>query len=75
MSLITEYGWPGNVRELENAIERAVILCDSENITPEMLAIESRPTELSNAVAESTNAASLENYIRNFVREHSYNFV
>ena len=22
------YGWPGNVRELENAIERAVVLCD-----------------------------------------------
>ncbi|MGN6108115.1 MAG: sigma 54-interacting transcriptional regulator [Kofleriaceae bacterium] len=22
------YGWPGNVRELENAIERALILCD-----------------------------------------------
>lgn len=70
MSLITEYPWPGNVRELENAIERAVILCDAESITPEMLAIESRPTGLSDAVAESTNAASLENYIRNFVREH-----
>ncbi len=70
MSLITEYAWPGNVRELENAIERAVILCDAEAITPEMLAIESRPTELSGAAAESANAASLENYIRNFVREH-----
>jgi Nif-specific regulatory protein len=25
---LSEYGWPGNVRELENAIERAVVLCD-----------------------------------------------
>ena len=22
------YAWPGNVRELENAVERAVVLCD-----------------------------------------------
>jgi two-component system, NtrC family, response regulator HydG len=70
MSLIREYGWPGNVRELENAIERAVILCDADAITPEMLAIESRPSELASPAAESASAASLENYIRNFVREH-----
>jgi DNA-binding NtrC family response regulator len=27
---LSEYGWPGNVRELENAIERAVVLADSD---------------------------------------------
>lgn len=25
---LMEYSWPGNVRELENAIQRAVVLCD-----------------------------------------------
>jgi two-component system response regulator HydG len=31
------YGWPGNVRELENAIERAVVLGQSDVVLPEDL--------------------------------------
>ena len=27
--LLMAYHWPGNVRELENALERAVLVCDS----------------------------------------------
>ncbi|MFO1475187.1 MAG: sigma-54 dependent transcriptional regulator [Verrucomicrobiota bacterium] len=32
MEILTAYDWPGNVRELENAIERAVTLCDAETV-------------------------------------------
>ena len=39
--------WPGNVRELENAVQRALLLCDGEEIEPEHL-------ELKPAVAEVT---------------------
>ncbi|MFQ6116477.1 MAG: sigma-54 interaction domain-containing protein [bacterium] len=42
--LLLEYPWPGNVRELKNAIERAMILGDSELIKPEHLALGSGHT-------------------------------
>lgn len=34
MEALTRYRWPGNVRELENAIERAVVLTESNVIQP-----------------------------------------
>ncbi len=35
MKALVDYEWPGNVRELENAIERAVVLTESEVIEPD----------------------------------------
>jgi len=31
------YGWPGNVRELENLMERAVVLSQGDEVTPDLL--------------------------------------
>src|SRR5213083_1781335 len=39
--MLQDYGWPGNVRQLESAIERAILLCEGDMITPEDL-----PTEV-----------------------------
>ncbi len=33
VSGLTEYSWPGNVRQLKNVVERAVILCEKEEVT------------------------------------------
>ncbi|WP_297848139.1 sigma-54 dependent transcriptional regulator [uncultured Desulfovibrio sp.] len=46
------YSWPGNVRELENAVERAVILCNGDLITGREL-----PASVVGAPAAATAAA------------------
>ncbi len=37
MAAFQEYEWPGNIRELQNAIERAVVVCDGPEIRIEHL--------------------------------------
>jgi DNA-binding NtrC family response regulator len=69
LDAIRRYHWPGNVRELSNAIERAVILCESDQITPDLLAIDHRVTG-TNAAADVNDKLSLEEYFRVFVLEH-----
>ena len=48
LQVLIHYAWPGNVRELENVMERAVILCSNNIISPQDL-----PAELAPAPAES----------------------
>src|SRR4029078_8537088 len=40
--ILYDYGWPGNVRQLESAIERAILLCEGDMITPDDLPSEVR---------------------------------
>jgi two-component system response regulator HydG len=81
---IRHYTWPGNVRELENAIERAVILCEGTEITVELLGIDIELDDLedddfigmlpqknsSSTSNEPTEDLSLEDYFQHFVLEH-----
>lgn len=34
LEMLTAYAWPGNIRQLENAVFRAVVLCDGSELTP-----------------------------------------
>ncbi len=43
LARLTDHPWKGNVRELENAMERAIILCDGETITPEHISLSPVP--------------------------------
>ncbi len=71
---ISTHDWPGNVRELENAIERAVILCEGAEVTPELLAIDA-PVLTSSEIHELEGEAmsgTLEEYFRKFVLENQH---
>ena len=71
---IAKYAWPGNVRELENAIERAVVLAEKNNIGEELLAIDLESTKIAESPApipnEPAEELSLEDYFQRFVLEH-----
>lgn len=76
---IASYPWPGNVRELENAIERAVVLAESEVIGDELLAIDVEARARAEKTDDSSEPSSshepveelsLEDYFQRFVLEH-----
>jgi len=44
---LANFSWPGNIRELKHTIEKAVIMCDSEVITPNDLVLRSNTANIS----------------------------
>jgi len=40
LELMSGYAWPGNIRELRNVVERALVLCEDDEITPEHLPLD-----------------------------------
>ena len=60
---LLSYAWPGNVRELENAVERAVVLCNGARIEREHLPDAMTPTPISGSPRiPGTSIAELERY-------------
>lgn len=65
-----EYDWPGNVRELDQAVERAVLVSETNTILPEGLGIDTIPPPQRSIEQSSGEFTSLEDYFIEFVRSN-----
>jgi two-component system response regulator HydG len=59
---ILTHRWPGNVRELENAIERAVVLCEHSFVDDSDLPFEPSPTMIGPVRIPGSTMAEIERY-------------
>jgi DNA-binding NtrC family response regulator len=51
LAALRAHAWPGNVRELRNVVERAALLCTTDAIGPEHLALPSTPQPAATVIA------------------------
>ena len=63
MDILMNYNWPGNVRELENAVERAVVVCQGDAIRPEDF-----PFSI-DAPGDATVGSTMENVQKNHIQK------
>jgi len=61
MKVLLAHSWPGNIRELENVIERAVLLCNSDEISAENLNVLSKKEQKMKKQSFTEPSAKLDN--------------
>jgi DNA-binding NtrC family response regulator len=64
MAALTAYDWPGNVRELENAVERAVVLAEGNELT-----LGDFPEDISKRAADAPAGAKFDELVAAYKRE------
>ena len=71
---LEKYSWPGNVRELQHAIERAVIMTDSEVLQPTDMIFSPQETKEEGIVVDKYNLIEAEKtIIRKVLAKHNGN--
>jgi Nif-specific regulatory protein len=69
IDMLTSYHFPGNVRELENAIERAVLVCDSNVIHGHHLPPTLQTAEVSGTVTDLSLDAAVASFERALIQD------
>jgi Nif-specific regulatory protein len=69
IDMLTSYHYPGNVRELENAIERAVLVCDGNVIHAHHLPPTLQMAEITDTVPNVSLGAAVEAFERDIIQD------
>jgi DNA-binding NtrC family response regulator len=68
MKRLQAYGWPGNIRELRNAVERAMLLVEGDELSDEHFPLGGRVgTRLTEGIELPANGVDLEQLERSLV--------
>jgi Nif-specific regulatory protein len=67
IDMLTAYHWPGNVRELENALERAVLVCDGQVVHGHHLPPSLQTADSSNTVTRVSLKDAVVAYERDLI--------
>ncbi len=68
MDKMLKYNWPGNVRELRNAIERAVVMGNTDEISGDDLPINSKETEQPGMQVGLSLKEALDEFKKEFIK-------
>jgi Nif-specific regulatory protein len=69
IDMLMAYHWPGNVRELENALERAVLVCDGHVIHGHHLPPSLQTAEASNTVTRVSMKDAVAAYEKDLIQD------
>jgi Nif-specific regulatory protein len=69
IDMLMSYHWPGNIRELENAIERTVLVCDSNVIHGHHLPPSLQTAEASGTVTNVSFKEAVEAYEKDLIQD------
>ena len=66
---LTSYDWPGNIRQLQNEIQRAVLLCEGDEIRASDFSVTNVKTSVAPTEEHDSSYTLLESVERNAIKQ------